>query len=94
MDPLDIFWHVTNFFAPAALVGLLVPLLAKLLWRRALAEARWTHMSVWAVGGSAIALIAGLVLFGRDGKMATYGAMVLACAAGSWWAGFGPGRRR
>ena len=94
MDLLDIFWHLANFFAPAALVGLLTPLLAKLLWRRALAGVRWTRMSTWAMGGAAVTLVAGLILFGRDGRMATYGAMVLACAAGAWWAGFGPGRRR
>jgi hypothetical protein len=32
-------------------------------------------------------------VFGRDGMMATYGAMVLASALALLWAGFGPGRR-
>ena len=32
--------------------------------------------------------IAGLVVFEHDGKMATYAAMVVACAAALWWAGF------
>jgi hypothetical protein len=35
----------------------------------------------------------GLLVLGRDGKMATYGAMVLACALTLWWRAFGPGRR-
>jgi len=35
-------------------------------------------------------LAAGLWAFGRDGKMATYAAMVLACALGLWWSGFRP----
>jgi hypothetical protein len=30
----------------------------------------------------------GLVVFERDGRMATYAGMVLACAAALWWAGF------
>ena len=46
-----------------------------------------------ATAGSALMLIAGLVFFGRDGKMATYGAMVLGCALSLWWVGFGPRRR-
>ena len=94
MDLLDIFWHLANFLAPAVLVGMLTAMLAKLLWRRALAGVRWTRMSAWAIGGAALALVAGLVYFGRDGRMATYGAMVLACAVAAWWVGFGPGRRR
>ena len=32
------------------------------------------------------ALGLGLWLFGRDGKMASYGAMVVACASTQWWA--------
>jgi hypothetical protein len=39
-----------------------------------------------------VALLAGLLIQGRDGRMATYLGMVVACAAGLWWAGFGPGR--
>ena len=39
-----------------------------------------------------LATVAGLVLFGRDGKMATYAGMVCACALTLWWRGFGPGR--
>jgi hypothetical protein len=36
-----------------------------------------------------VALLGGLVLSGRDGRMATYAAMVLANAAALGWAGFG-----
>jgi len=32
------------------------------------------------------------VVFGRDGRMATYAGMVLASAGALWWRGFGPGR--
>ena len=37
MGPLDAFWHLLNFFAPAVGVGLIAAALAKLLWRRELA---------------------------------------------------------
>jgi hypothetical protein len=30
------------------------------------------------------------VVFGRDGRMATYAAMVLGAALGLWWVGFRP----
>ena len=94
MSPIDLLWHVLNFFAPAAGVGLIAPTLAKLLWRRGLASVGWSRLAAWVTIASAMVLLAGLVVFGRDGKMATYGAMVLACAVTLWWFGFGAGRRR
>ena len=33
--------------------------------------------------------LAGLAVFGHDGKMVTYAAMVVACALTLWWLGFG-----
>ena len=93
MGPIDALWHLLNFFAPALGVGLLTTLMAKLLWRRGLEGTSFGRLGLWATGGSALALVAGLVVFGRDGKMLTYGAMVLACALGLWWAGFGPRQR-
>ena len=94
MSPIDLLWHVLNFFAPAAGMGLIAPTLAKLLWRRGLAGARWAWLAAWVTAASATVLLAGLMVFGRDGKMATYAAMVLACALTLWWFGFGAGRRR
>ena len=93
MGPIDALWHLLNFFAPAFGVGVLTALVAKLLWRRSLKSASLKRLSVWAITGSALALLAGLIVFGSDGKMLTYGAMVLACALSVWWAGFGPRRR-
>ena len=90
MGPIDALWHLLNFFAPAFGVGLLTALMAKLLWRRSLKSASLKRLGVWAVAGSALALLAGLIFFGSDGKMLTYGAMVLVCALSVWWAGFGP----
>jgi hypothetical protein len=93
VGPIDALWHLLNFFAPAFGVGLPTALMAKLLWRRSLKSASLKRLGAWAVAGSAFALLTGLVVFGRDGKMLTYGAMVLACALSVWWAGFGPRRR-
>jgi hypothetical protein len=88
MGPLDALWHLLNFFAPAAGVALATTLLAKLLWRRELAGASWRRLLAWAAAGGALALLAGLVIFGRDGRMASYGALVVATALALWWAGF------
>ena len=89
MGPIDAFWHLLNFFAPALGVGLLAPLFAKLLWRRELKNVSWTRLSFWASACSAAVLVAGLVAFGHDGKMATYAAMVAVCGLTLWWVGFG-----
>jgi hypothetical protein len=88
MGPLDALWHLTNLFAPALSVGLMTALLAKLIWRRALSGQRWQRLALWAVCAATVAWLGGLFVFGRDGKMASYAAMVLVCALSLWWAGF------
>lgn len=93
MDSLDAVWHLLNFIAPAVAVALLAASLAKLLWRGELAAVSWRSLVLWASLAGLLTLIAGLVLFGRDGKMATYAAMVVACAFMLWWRGWGPGRK-
>jgi hypothetical protein len=93
LGPIDALWHLLNFFAPAVGVGLIAAGFAKLLWRRELAGARWLRLAGWASAGSALVLIAGLVVFGHDGKMATYAAMIVTCALMLWLVGFGPLRR-
>lgn len=88
MGPLDALWHLLNFFAPAVGVALATTWLAKLLWRRELAGASWRRLLAWSVAAGALALVCGLLAFGRDGRMATYGALVAATALSLWWAGF------
>jgi cobalamin biosynthesis protein CobD/CbiB len=93
MGPLDALWHLANLFTPAVALGALAAGLAKLLWRRDLAAVRWQRLAGAACLACMVVTLAGLVLLGRDGKMATYAGMVLACALTLWWRGFGPGRR-
>lgn len=88
MGPLDAAWHLLNLFAPAVGVGLVSASLAKLIWRRDLALVPWLRLATWAVITGALALIAGLVLFGQDGRMATYAGLVIASALALWWTGF------
>jgi hypothetical protein len=93
MGPLDALWHLSNLFLPALALGALAAALAKLLWRRELGAVSWRRLAWPACAAAAVVTLAGLVVFGRDGRMATYAGMVVACALSLWWRGFGPGRR-
>ena len=92
MGMLDGLWHLLNFFAPALAVGALASALTKVLWWRELKSVPWRRLAAWAMAASSVVLVTGLVWAGRDGKMATYVAMVVGCAIGLWWAAFGPKR--
>ncbi len=94
MGPLDVVWHLLNLMAPGVALGLIASAGAKLLWRRELAQVAWWSLARWAVGAGIAVTLAGLVLSGRDGRMATYGAMVLAVAGVLWWRGWGRPARR
>lgn len=76
MDIPALFFHWLNLVAPAW--GLAALLALGLSWRGR-ARPRWRaglrHVVWLGVCGSAV-LIAGLVLSGRDGRMATYAALV------------------
>lgn len=87
MGPLDVLWHLLNFFAPAVGVAVLAASLSKLVWRRGLRTVPWRTLVVWASVAGAVVLVAGLVLFGRDGRMLTYLALVGATALALWWKG-------
>lgn len=88
MGPLDAIWHLLNLFGPALGVAVIAPALAKALWRRELAAVRWLSLARWTAAAGALVTLAGLVLLGRDGKMATYAALVLSSALVLWWRGW------
>ncbi len=93
MSAFDALNHLFNFFLPALVVGPLSAAFAKGVWRSELRAVRWRRLASWATTASALALLGGLVTFGRDGMMATYGAMVAAAALALLWAGWRPGGR-
>ena len=88
MSPLDAIWHALNFCAPALGVAVLAASMAKLLWRHELAVVPWHRLAIWAALAGVAVLIGGLIAFGRDGKMLTYGALVVATALALWVTGF------
>ena len=94
MAPLDQLLHLLNFFYPAFALGALLALLGCVFSRnRPLAPVFVAKTAINTIAGG-VALLAGLWLFGRDGKMATYGALVVACASTQCWVRLGAGRAR
>jgi hypothetical protein len=84
MGPLDLLLHLMGFLAPAAAVALLVSAMSRVLMpKRAVARSWRASFAIDFIAGAAV-LVLGLVLFGRDGKMLTYTALVLACASTQW----------
>ena len=63
----------------------LAGLAARLVWRRRLAGAAWSRVLGWPIGAAVGAQLAGLVVFGQDGRTATYAAVVVAVAASLGW---------
>jgi hypothetical protein len=87
VNALDLSQHVLSFAAPALAVALLVALGGRwLLPRGTPRPAWWALFAINFLAGLA-ALGAGLWYFGRDGKMASYAAMVLAVATAQWLSG-------
>ncbi len=81
MTVLGVLWHFGGFVAPALLVSLLLwPAVA---FRRK-GIGRWASLS-WLGAAGVFVLLAGLVWFGRDGRMATYAAMVVVQGSLVWW---------
>ena len=93
LGPLDLAWHLVNFFAPAIGLAAIAAALAKLVWRSELHPVSWTRLFAVAAAACTGVLVGGLVVLGQDGRIATYVLMVLAAAIGLWSAGFGPLRR-
>jgi len=92
LGAIDALNHLFGFFLPALGVGALAAALAKAVWRSELRTVRWVRLASWSAGAAALASLAGLVAFGRDGTMAGYAAIVLASALALLWVGFGSGR--
>ncbi|MGQ0708333.1 MAG: hypothetical protein ACT4NV_01135 [Rhodoferax sp.] len=77
--------HFLHFLLPAALVGSLVALCAPLLTgRKFVFYDACTQAGINTLAGMAM-LGLGLWYFGSDGKLASYAALVVACASAQWW---------
>ena len=93
MGPLDAFFHLLNFLAPAWVTAALGAMAMKLVWRQALRGVPAKRLAWRCALAGSVVLAAGLALWGRDGKMATYAALVGVQALVAIWTGFGSARR-
>jgi hypothetical protein len=85
MGVLALLNHAINFLAPAIWLALLMPLASRLLMKKwCVARTLSSQVAIHFVVGSLV-LGAGLVVFGRDGKMLTYLALVVLGATCQWW---------
>lgn len=84
MGPLDLLNHLANFAAPALWMAVTVSLVAKFFMEKV----PETPAYLKQVAINFIVCLTGLVLglwwWGRDGKMATYAVMAVACATSQW----------
>jgi hypothetical protein len=79
----DVFWHVMNFALPAWVLALGITAWGSFQFRRH-TQIRWIWRCLLNALAGTCVLVAGLVITGNDGKMATYGALVLVCATLEW----------
>ena len=86
MSLLALLDHLLNFAFPALAVGVLVATLAPWMVKKARTHHSWLTQSAINSVACLLALVLGLFVFGRDGKMASYAAMVMACAGSQWLA--------
>lgn len=89
MDAITALWHVFGFVATPVLAGLIAGASARLLWRGRPdrpAHPTWRRSLGWPIGAAVAAQALGLVVFGQDGRTATYAGVVVAIAAALGWA--------
>ena len=86
MGPYEQFIHILNFMAPAWGIAIFCALCARGTTRLGLPRAAWrVRTQVWVNGWLGVAvLLGGLMLWGVDGKMATWSALVLVSATTQW----------
>ena len=85
MTFLGFLGHLLGLFLPALGMSAVL-MLAPRIWPKT-AKGRWSLKTeaITLVGSGAVVLLAGLVVFGRDGKMLTYAALVLVMGTLAWW---------
>jgi ABC-type glycerol-3-phosphate transport system permease component len=79
----DVFWHLLNFALPALAISLGITAWGAFQFRRQ-PQIRWFWRWLINLTGGVAVLVGGLMLTDHDGKMATYGALILVCATLEW----------
>jgi hypothetical protein len=88
MNAIDWFWHLLNFIAPALWLGLAMAawdwLVSRKAARAGAPRRRWRRGLLLDWGLGIVVLLAGLLVTGHDGRMATYIALALVLGARRW----------
>jgi len=89
MSTLDFALHLLGFAAPALAVAVLVAAAAPLVLPTATRGPGWLVRTLINMAVGLAVLAGGLWWFGRDGKMATYAALVVVVGTVQWLAARG-----
>lgn len=85
MGFFDLANHLFNFVLPAIVMGVLMPLFSRLIWHKVTVK-RTLKSQMLITGLACLAvLVAGLVIFSTEGKMATYISMMVVASVCQWW---------
>lgn len=84
MGPLDLLNHLLNFLAPALVVGVLVAVAGRFFKQKMAVTRKIRAQAAINCVAGLLALGVGFWFFGRDGKMLSYAAMVLAVGTSQW----------
>ncbi|MBM3386803.1 MAG: hypothetical protein FJY36_03940 [Betaproteobacteria bacterium] len=83
MTLLQLFFHLLNFMLPALAMAVCMPLAGRwLMGRRRAVNGR--RRFGWHLLVGVVVLLAGVLLQGHDGTMATYAALVLVAGSLEW----------
>ena len=85
MNILALFIHLLNFAAPAVFVGTFLALTAPWVLRKPAGRGAWKLRALSNSLCGLLALAVGLWLFDHDGKMASYGGLLVASAASQFF---------
>jgi len=84
MGLIDILNHLVNFTAPALAVAVLTAFFGPRLLFKKVSMPGFRVLAGLCFGAGLAVSLAGLWLLGRDGRMATYAALVLVSATVPW----------
>ena len=82
MNLSQLLLHLAHFGLPALFMAVLMPLAGR--WVMGTATLPWWRRVLWHLVAGMGVLVAGLLLQGHDGRMATYAALVLVAATLEW----------
>ena len=84
VDFFALLGHLFNFAAPALFLALLLALGGRFVGPKGVSSLTWYAQAAINSRVGCAVLLAGLWWLGRDGRMLTYAALVLACASSQW----------